>query len=367
MKNNVKSAEEVYNEVKNYIEGDKHNRPCTLMSIKKELRTPEIVELIFSRPDIFKLSAEYKHVPEESLTEDILMKFVLADPRNFALIDESRQTLPVMIAFEFAKRRMEYISARHWGSSGVHIGYSGKALEYRNDISDMCDRLKYKCDEDELLRNYLLYIEEVYKDIRSYCLSLNSKLDSEEKYESELNAVDLGLNKRLYILVSGYHDSGKTIFSDMLASKIKDAVSVDSDSLLEKGLLFTKLDDLVDSNAKVVVFSDIYAHEFFEEKEFANADVIKLLVKPESFEKMCRHTQYFSFMPFSIYKHREINSVEFYETNYDIIVTNNYTNAFEKEVDRTILEICEHLGITANLNTQPSSEGPSLSLKNKDK
>ena len=42
-----KTEEQVYNEIVAYINAKKHNRPCTLATIKKNLRTPKIINLIF--------------------------------------------------------------------------------------------------------------------------------------------------------------------------------------------------------------------------------------------------------------------------------------------------------------------------------
>lgn len=107
----MKNENEVYNEILTYINGDKYNSPCTQASIKKIFRTKEIVELIFYRPDIFNLVAEIKHGPSDQITNEILVKYVLSNPYVIERLDDDLQTLPVMFAFEFSKRRYESISA----------------------------------------------------------------------------------------------------------------------------------------------------------------------------------------------------------------------------------------------------------------
>lgn len=100
----IKTEEEAYNMVIDYINATKHNSPCLLVTIKRVLRSERIIDLIFSRPDIFKLESEFKHIPDEMLTEKILIKYILINPNCFISLDETLLTLPVMVAFEFAKR-----------------------------------------------------------------------------------------------------------------------------------------------------------------------------------------------------------------------------------------------------------------------
>ena len=111
----MKTEEQVYEEILTYINGKNHKRPITLSTIKKDLRTEKIVDLVFSRPDIFNLEKELLHVPEGNLKEKSLLTYILWNPKNFESLSEENQTLPTMIAFEIAKRRYERQSAIAWG------------------------------------------------------------------------------------------------------------------------------------------------------------------------------------------------------------------------------------------------------------
>lgn len=165
----MKSEEEIYNEIISYINGVNHRRSCTLATIKKVLRTQKIVDLIFSRPDIFKLDSEIKHVPIENLTDEVLVRYVLAIPWEFPSIDESLVTLPVMVAFAFAKRRYEEISAYEWGPDGEVLPITEKFEACRASILDICSQLPSKYNDEDILNDYLPYIEKMSKEIMEYC------------------------------------------------------------------------------------------------------------------------------------------------------------------------------------------------------
>ena len=143
----AKSAQEVYDEVLAYIASNKHKRPCTLATIKKELRTPEIVDLIFAHPDVFNLMTEIKYVLEELLTDKLLMKYVLSNANNFYELEEKYHSMPVLLAFEMSKRRYERNSSAIWGIWGEKLRYTEKAMENKKFLVDTCNEIEIKLKE----------------------------------------------------------------------------------------------------------------------------------------------------------------------------------------------------------------------------
>lgn len=157
----IKSEEEIIADLTKYIESGKKNRPSALSPLKKESRTQKICDFVFNNFTTFKLGTEIKFVPKECLTEEILIKLVLTDPRNIELLDDELITPVIMTAFEFAKRRREHLSAiewSHYGVTGVKINYPQKIFEVRDSISDLCDELDLKFNDEELLSDYTLYV-----------------------------------------------------------------------------------------------------------------------------------------------------------------------------------------------------------------
>lgn len=349
----MKTEEQVYNEVLDYIKGPKHNRPCTLASIKRVLRSQRVVDLIFSRPDIFKLESEITHVPQECLTEAILVKYILSDPKYFESLDESLQTLPVLVAFEFSKRRYECISKYYWGSCAEKIPYTGKILEHCNSISDICDEVLKKIsnnpEEGYLLRDYVVYIETASTEILNYCSSHNKKLEKEEKYVPKYFGISFDIEERLFIFVSGRPDTGKTTFSNILSSRIQNSVHIDSDVLLERNLLCTPLPNLINDKIKVVIFSDIYADRFFKKEELGNARVINILMEPISIEAMHRNSKFMSHIPFEEYKENEIEKIRYDFLENPIVVINNYKGKMSAEADKVLEQISQRLGVSLSV------------------
>lgn len=352
----MKTELEVYEEVLKYIEGDKHNRPCTLQSIKKILRSQRLIDLIFSRPDIFMLESEIKHVPEECLTENVLVKYVLSNPKNFETLDESLQKLPVLVAFEFSKRRYELISKYHWGSCAEKIPYSENSLRYGKKISDICNDVAKTISDNPneyyILHDYLSYIEMASKAILDYCKGYNIQLEPEKKYQPKYFNVDFGIAERLFIFVSGKPDSGKTSLSNILSSRISNSVHLDSDVLLERNLLCAPLTELVKDNTKVIILSDLYADKFFQKHEIGNAKVVNILIEPISVEVMHRNSKYMSYKPFEEYKRYEIDKIQYEHLENPIIVINNYSGTLAVEVDKVLEEISRRLDVELSVREE---------------
>ena len=336
-----KTEQEIYQEVVNYIKGRNHKRPCTLQTIKKELRSPRIVELIFLNPRVFNLDAEILHVPKELRTEELLMSFILEDPKRLESLPEDEQSLPILIAYEFSKRRYEFASARMWGVWREKLGYLGKAKDYRESIVQIADQIERTCKWAYKETNDFELIEM----IKSYCAVNEISLEKPEVYIPKYRNVNFDLDKRLVILVSGHPDSGKTYFSNLLANTISGAFCFDSDMLDEKTykMPFTELT----RRSEVVIFSDPDADRFFDDEELRGSYVINIYVNPISVEEMYRHSKYMRGIPQDEYvKHYSIERKPSPERFKDAIqVTNNYTSAIYKEIDMVIDEITRRLNL----------------------
>lgn len=339
----MKTEEEVYNEVIAYINSGKYKRPCTLQTIKRELRSSRIVELIFSHPRVFIWDNEIMHVPQELRTEELLMTYVLEDPKRLEKIPEEEQTLPLLIAFEFSKRRYELASARMWGHWRERLEYIGKSKDYRANIIKIADEIERTCKWASEETPDIDLIEA----IKSYCRLNDITLEKSEPYTRKYNIVDFGLDKRLVILVSGHPDSGKTTFSRMLSESIIDSKCFDSDMLMERDLLLVPFDKLA-GNKSVIVFSDIDADRFFSSEELKDCYVINVYVQPISVQEMYRHSKYMRHLTVDEYLRAFSVETKPNPERYKdaIIVANNYTSGTYKEVDRAIDEIAERLGVS---------------------
>ncbi len=343
----AKTEEEIYNEVVAYINTSKrHNRPCTLQSIKKELRSPRIVELVFSNPMIFNLDVEILHVPKELRTKELLMHFVLENPKRLETLPESEQSLPLLIAYEFSKRRYELASARMWGHWRERIGYLGKAADYRESIIKIADDIEKTCEwAYKETSNF-----ELIEKIQAYCRLNDITLEKPEPYTRKYQNVDFGLDKRLVVLVSGHPDSGKTTFSRMLSETMISSKCFDSDMLMERGLINVSFERLAGNVAKVVVFSDIDADRFFSEDELKNCYVVNVYVQPVSVQEMYRNSKYERGLTLQQYLDSFHIETKPNPNRYKdaIVVTNNYTAGTYKEVDRAIDEIAQRFGVSVN-------------------
>ena len=188
------------------------------------------------------------------------------------------------------------------GLYGVKYPYPEKALKYRNTLISIADEI------EELFENKFFEISFSFKDDKEKSaftqkivdlIKEKSNIDSlqpDERYKPKYRHYDYKLDKKLLILVSGYADSGKTTFSNYLASTIRDAICLDSDQLLEKGLLNQELSQLVRPEKNVVVFSDLDAFIFFSPQEINDAmgdtNILKVYIKPSSIKRMLHHSKY---------------------------------------------------------------------------
>lgn len=333
----IKSEEEIIADLTKYIESGKKNRPSALSPLKKEARTQKICDLVFANPDTFKLETEIKFVPRECITTNILVKLVLAGPENIKLLNDDLISTDVMVAFEFSKRRTEYISALIWSTSGQKFQYPQKIFEVRDSVSELCDELDLKYDDKELLRDYTLYVNKVSEYIIEFLRKKDDiVLNTVDKVTCKYKYVDINRDKRVLVLISGTPDSGKTTFGRMLSYRINGSVCFDSDELFLKGRDLEPLKSLVDSKVKVVIFSDPYANNYFSESEMAEFDVVNIVVEPKSIELMYRHSKYNQHMPFEYYVECEAKT-SYYESYYrDITVINDYDERLWNYVDSTL-------------------------------
>ena len=331
----MKTEEQVYGEILAYINSNKHNKPCTLQSIKKEQRTKRIVDLVFSHPSVFNFEVEFNHVPEELKTEELLMKYVLGHPYFMKNLTEEKSTLPVMVAFEICKRRYERISAMWWGSSRERIPYYGKTQECRKQIQEIADNVLSGLEENAKS-------EDIIKKIQQLCGEKTIQSQS-ETYQSKCNNFSFDSDKRIVILISGHPDSGKTTFGNLLNLKINDSVAFDSDMMLLSNRLGESFNTLA-GKAKVVIFSDLDADRFFSKEELAGCEVFNIHMNPESIKEMYRNSKYMRQLSFEEYMSR------FYQETKDktrfkdaIQVTNTYDMMLIKEADRVIDVISREL------------------------
>ena len=347
-----KTYEEIYNEVINYINGDKHNKPCMLQSIKKEFRTPEIIRLIFDNPKIFNLDAEFLHIPEECLTERLVMEFVLRNPKRLSLYDDGqrrdiiiskeKQTLPVLVAFECSKRLYENLSRKAWGIYYEKVRYSAKTEEYKSVIIKYCNEVEKQLSKKHLNGIYDASIEELIDAIGLCCEGKN--LESEEVYVQKYKRVNLGNDKKIIILVSGAPDSGKSTFSRELAYVIR-ATHFSSDYLHKRGLIAAPIDMLVNEERNCVIFSDTDAYRFFKKDELADCVVINVLVMPSSYIDLHSHSKYNSKLDFKTHINDEIKKYRYDEIENPIIVINDYTDNIAIEIDKAVEEILRRLNV----------------------
>ncbi len=333
----VKSEDDIIKDLKDYIESRKRNRPSVLASLKREARTKNICDLVFSNPETFKFSSEIKHVPMNNLTEEILIKFVLADPENIKLLSDDMISIPVMVAFEFARRRFEHLSSLEWGEYAVRFKIPPKIYDVRDSIVNLCDELVLKYNDNDTLRDYELYVNKVGKHILEFFkMKEIGELPKIERVKVKYGSVDVNTDKRVLVLISGEADSGKTTFGHMLSYRINNSVAFDSDELAKRGRDLEPLKNLINPKTHVVIFSDPNANSFFSDEDMKDFHVVNIVIVPSSIEKMYRRSKEKQVATYDEYVAWEVKN-PFGEGIYrDITVTNEYDERLWLEVDRTL-------------------------------
>lgn len=314
-----KSEEEVYEDLQRLMQVWKKNdtqnlfsKRSYLSSVKTKFRSPRICRIVFSNPDIFNFEEEIKYMPMELMSEDFLIQMVYDKPKLLCSMDEQgprivtipeeKQTLPVLVAFELGKRIYEKISAMQWGLYGEKIPYTGKTLEFRKTITDIADSVEERIGTNNL-KHLGTFKDSDKKDefISALVASIQEESNSvslqpDEHYNPKYTHLDYNSDKKMLILVSGSSDSGKTTFSQYLASKINGSICFDSDQLLKSGLLTASLSQLVKPENNVVIFSDTDAFVFFSSQEIKEAmgdtNILKVYIQPSSIFRMLHHSKY---------------------------------------------------------------------------
>lgn len=321
----VPTEEEIIRDLTKYIESKKRNRPSALSPIKKEARTRRICDLVFSRPDIFKLDTEIKYVPMDVLTTEMLIRLVLSWPKNISLLDDDLISTEIMVAYEFSKRRNEHIEAINWGSCGLKFEYPNKIHKVRDSISDLCDELDVKFNDEDILRSFTTYIDKVSEAIITlFERKKDVVLTTVDKVVCKYESVDINCDKPTLILISGNPDSGKTTFGKMLHYRIKDSICLDSDELAKRSRELDSLERLNSCNAPVVIFSDPNADHYFNERSMEKYNVINIVVVPRSIEKMYRHSKHKQVFPYEEFESLEKNKAFYEGYPRDITVVNDY-------------------------------------------
>lgn len=260
------NEQEIYSDLVNYINGRIYNRGCVLQSIKKELRTPRIIDLVFSNPQAFHLINEIEHVPEALLTPQVLIKFILSNPRYIAKLSDDELSFPVLMAYEFSKRYAE-----RWTSyNSLDYKVPLKYIAYQYDIVTKYQEINRHIKEDDKGAGALVYYDRVSKELnRYYGLNGFTVIHSH-------NLIDIMADKKIVVLISGAPGSGKTHFGDLLSSVFAYGASFDSDDLLINDTIGKPLDELVASYAKIIIFSDVDAANFFSEDDLKDKIVINI-------------------------------------------------------------------------------------------
>ncbi len=353
----AKTEKEVYQEVLDYINAKKHNRVSTLAMIKKDLRTPKIINLIFSRPDIFKLDLEFPFIPENCMDEEFAKRLLLGNPKRINFINEKKEylikdeylTYPVLLAFYLSKYIYEYKSRIEWGRYSEKI-YCKRDIwmfekKLTSDANKLVNEIVYKNNEDI----YSLDVNKTLCYLNKYLSTIEIpkfKDDEYERYKRKYSYAKFELEKPLLILVNGMPDSGKSKIAEEL-SYVIGGFHIDTDTIIKR----PNLNNIVNEYCNVIILSDPYAFQFFSEREMEDFQVINIIVKPISIEKLHRNSKYLTGLDLDIHKKNELDK---FMNTYDhlenpIIVINDYESIDEKIdiivdklKDRLLLELVDN-------------------------
>lgn len=355
----IPSEEEIIKDLTNYINSKKRNRYSALSPLKREVRTKSVCDFVFEHPDIFKLETEIKFIPMDVLSKEMLIKLILADPENISLLDDELISPEVMVAFEFAKRRIEHLSAREWHDYGLKLKYPNKINEVRDDISDLCDELDIKFNDRISLKSYTEYVNKVCECIITFFQNKDDiVLNTIDKVVCKYKNVDINTDKPTLILIAGNPDSGKTTLGRMLQYRINNSICLDSDELAKRGMDLAGLDQLVPKETKVVIFSDPDADHYFSEKSMEKYNVVNIIVVPRSLEKMYRHSKHKQVFPYEEFAAIEGKKIA-YEGRYrDITVINDYDERLWACVD----DVLEDMSILLEFELKSNEEQKKLKI-----
>lgn len=127
-----------------------------MRSLKRELRTADVCDFIFSNPESFKLEDEIKEVPQEVMTEDFLIKVFfnyvnvygtyMPGKDNRPTIPDECMTLPVLVAFVLGNRRYTRMSSVVWYGNAPRVFTPVKLIEEKSNIDLMADCVEQQID-----------------------------------------------------------------------------------------------------------------------------------------------------------------------------------------------------------------------------
>ena len=222
-----KNEEMVYQEVTDYINAPKHNKPCMLQSIKKDLRTPKIIELIFSRPDIFNLEIEVQHIPKEYMNKEITKHIVFSAPKLLAkknskdefIIPEECQTYEVFLAFYFSRAMIQQKQRNFWYGSCDDIYDNENSIKYKDellyDLGCLFSFIIEKTGKDPIK----LKTDTCYEYLNEYIKQKDICNYVDANYEKKYDTITIGYNKPLLIAV----EEKSPVFSKHLANSINNS------------------------------------------------------------------------------------------------------------------------------------------------
>ena len=250
-----------------------------LSSVKTDFRSQRVCELIFLNPDIFDIEIEFKNIPQEHISEDILMEIA----SNY--ISEDKLSIPVLVAYELKKRQVDLHMYRNRDSYGYNyqnqlLTYPKKASRYLNSIRSLANEI------ESFSENGCAIEENSFEDLIYLIKSCTEgkEFEPDEEYKTLYRKIEYTGQKKLIILVQGITDSGKIRLSNSIKGIIKDAKYYDSDIYGQH----TSLEEIISYAEHVSIFSDPYIFSTINDAKniYPNANIFKVYVKPEDIKTM---------------------------------------------------------------------------------
>lgn len=270
-----KTEEIVCKEVMDYINAPKHNKPCMLQSIKKDLRTPAVIELIFSRPDIFKLGIEAQYVPKENMNKEIAKRMVFSYPKLLCkkdkkgkfIIPEEFQNYEVFLAFYFSRAIIQQRQRDFSYASCDDIYDNENSIKYRDelllDLIELITFISNKTQKDY----WMVKLKDSYEYLNQYIKNKNANNYVDGNYEKKYDTVTIEHNKPLLIVV----EEKFPVFCKHLANLI-------SNSYFEKDYYFLQyIEDSFFEKEKIVITYD--SGGLFDSSDYNDDNMFVITIK----------------------------------------------------------------------------------------
>lgn len=348
---------QIYENLTEYIKRGKLNRSGVLASLKKELRTKSIVDLVFDHPDIFRLDKEISFVPRQLITTELLVKLALACPKSIDRLDDycdfahdSQEIIPILLAFWMSITRYDYMDYRARGSYAEKIAIPSWFQEKTGELGNLAfdfifiEMNQSNADEIEypvfsIAYEYAddhIFFNKTYKIIERW-IEKNLGIG---KAEFELG------NKKLAILISGLRGVGKRTLAQVLQGKIANTSVLSEDELFEHDMIDLPLKDLTDDNTKVVIFTSDIACCFFEENALEGFEVVNIVVEPRDLKSMFSFLKNREGITIDEFKNRVLKAPKYEDIIREdtVVVQNDFDGSFESEANTIIAQITEILG-----------------------